>query len=298
MDTADTMPATARRAAEIAFVRAATQEPLPPPLSQSGAIGWIRENLFSTPLNIALTLVSIALIVWVMPPLIQYMFINAVWTGADRAACLVSVEHPVVGACWAFVRERFAYFIYGFYPISERWRVDAFLAMLVVGIVWLAWLRAPRRDIGAAYFFIVMPAVSYILLSGWPLIGLSKVETSFWGGLLVTVVVAAVGIVVSLPIGILLALGRRSQMPAVRLFSVIVIEFVRGVPLITVLFMASVMLPLFVPDTWSPDKLLRALVGGALFTSAYMAEVVRAGLQAIPRASMKARWRSGWATGR
>lgn len=283
MDAADTMPAKARRAAEIAFVRAATEEPLPPPLTQSGAIGWIRENLFSTPLNIALTFVSIALIVWVVPPLIQYMFINAVWTGADRDACLVSVEHPVIGACWAFVRERFAYFIYGFYPISERWRVDAFFAMLVVGIVWLAWLRAPRRDIGAAYFFVVMPVVSYILLSGWPLIGLSKIETSFWGGLLVTIVVAAVGIVVSLPIGILLALGRRSPMPAVRLFSVIVIEFVRGVPLITVLFMASVMLPLFVPDTWSPDKLLRALVGVALFTSAYMAEVVRAGLQAIPK---------------
>ena len=103
-----------------------------------------------------------------------------------------------------------------------------------------------------------------------------------------TVVVAAVGIVASLPIGIVLALGRRSQMPAVRLFSVIFIEFVRGVPLITVLFMASVMLPLFVPDTWSPDKLLRALVGVALFASAYMAEVVRAGLQAIPKGQYEA----------
>jgi general L-amino acid transport system permease protein len=113
--------------------------------------------------------------------------------------------------------------------------------------------------------------------------GLPKVDTVLWGGMLVTIVVSVVGIVVSLPIGIVLALGRRSRMPAVRLLSVIFIEFVRGVPLITVLFMASVMLPLFVPDVYSPNKLLRALIGIALFASAYMAEVVRAGLQAIPK---------------
>jgi general L-amino acid transport system permease protein len=155
--------------------------------------------------------------------------------------------------------------------------------MLAVGIVWLLWLEAPRRDLGALYFFVVVPIVSYILLTGMPLLGLRKVDTSLWGGVLVTIVVSWVGIVFSLPIGILLALGRRSQMPAVKLFSVIFIEFVRGVPLITVLFMASVMLPLFVPDAYSPDKLLRALIGIAMFASAYMAEVVRAGLQAMPK---------------
>jgi general L-amino acid transport system permease protein len=133
-----------------------------------------------------------------------------------------------------------------------------------------------------------MPVASVILLLGFPALGLSRVSTEQWGGILVTIVVAAVGIVASLPLGILLALGRRSHMPAVRLFSVVFIEFVRGVPLITVLFMASVMLPLFVPDTWSPDKLLRALVGVALFSAAYMAEVVRAGLQAIPKGQIEA----------
>jgi general L-amino acid transport system permease protein len=133
-----------------------------------------------------------------------------------------------------------------------------------------------------------MPVGSVILLLGFPALGLSRVSTEQWGGILVTIVVAAVGIVASLPLGILLALGRRSHMPAVRLFSVVFIEFVRGVPLITVLFMASVMLPLFVPDTWSPDKLLRALVGVALFSAAYMAEVVRAGLQAIPKGQIEA----------
>ncbi|MDQ2954843.1 MAG: amino acid ABC transporter permease [Pseudomonadota bacterium] len=284
----DTEAIEARRAAEIAFVRAAAQEPLPRPITARGATGWLRANLFSSPTNIALTILCLLLIAWVVPPFVRFMLIDAVWTGADRQACLTTPERPETGACWAFVAERLNFFIYGFYPVAERWRVDVFFAMLAVGIVWLLWLRAPRRDIGAVYFFIVLPIVSYILLRGWPAIGLARVDTALWGGILVTIVVSAVGIVVSLPIGILLALGRRSRMPAVRLFSVIFIEFVRGVPLITVLFMASVMLPLFVPETLSPDKLLRALIGVALFTAAYMAEVVRAGLQGIPRGQYEA----------
>jgi general L-amino acid transport system permease protein len=273
----------ARRASQIAFVQSATQEPLPPPMSHSGAVGWIRENLISGPMNIALTILSILLIVWIFPPLIKFLFIDAVWSGSNRDACTITPQRPEVGACWAFVRDRFSYFVYGSYPISQRWRVDIFFSMLAVGIVWLAWLKAPRRDIGSIYFFVVVPIASFILLRGLPLIGLPLVDTNYWGGILVSVVVATVGIVFSLPIGVLLALGRRSAMPAVRLMSVIFIEFVRGVPLITVLFMASVMLPLFVPDSWSPDKLLRALVGVAMFSAAYMAEVVRAGLQAIPK---------------
>lgn len=267
----------------ISYVRTMPAPAMTPPIGEGGAVGWLRANLFSGWLNIALTVAFALLLIWILPPLVNFMLFDAVWTGADREACLASTARPVVGACWAFVDERLGFFVYGFYPIPERWRVDVFFILLVVGIVWLLWLRAPRRDIGALYFFVIMPVVSYVLLLGWPAIGLPHVATTSWGGLLVTVVVAVVGIVVSLPLGILLALGRRSHMPAVRLFSVIFIEFVRGVPLITVLFMASVMLPLFVPDTWSPDKLLRALVGIALFASAYMAEVVRAGLQGIPK---------------
>ena len=288
MASPDTMALEARRAAEIAFVRGAAQEPLPPPITERGAIGWMRANLFSTPTNIALTIVCVLLIAWVAPPFVRFMLIDAVWTGADREACLATPERPDVGACWTFVGERLNFFIYGFYPVAERWRVDVFFALLAFGIVWLLWLRAPRRDIGAAYFFIVLPVLSYILLRGWPAVGLARVDTALWGGVLVTIVVSAVGIVVSLPLGILLALGRRSRMPAVRMFCVIFIEFVRGVPLITVLFMASVMLPLFVPETLSPDKLLRALIGVALFAAAYMAEVVRAGLQGIPRGQYEA----------
>jgi general L-amino acid transport system permease protein len=271
-----------------AYVRDQPVAPMPPPVRSSGAIGWLRENLFSTPFNTALTVLCVAGLIWIVPPLAKFLFIDAVWEGASRADCLVTPKRPEVGACWAFVIERLGFFTYGFYPIEERWRVDLFFVLLVFGIVWLAWLNAPRRGLGAIYFFVVVPAVSYVLLLGWPAIGLSHVATTQWGGILVTVVVAWVGIVASLPLGIVLALGRRSRMPAVRLFSVLFIEFVRGVPLITVLFMASVMLPLFVPETWSPDKLLRALVGVALFSSAYMAEVVRAGLQAIPKGQYEA----------
>lgn len=269
--------------AELSFVRGAMLDSRPPPASMRGALGWLRENLLSTPFNIALTIVIVLFLAWIIPDLLKFLVFDAVWTGADRDACLETVQHRTIGACWPFVWERWPYFVYGSYPGPERWRVDLFFVMLAVGVVWLLWLRAPRRDIGAFYFFIVLPISAFILLTGWRAIGLQPVDTVLWGGILVTIVVAWVGIVVSLPIGILLALGRRSHMPAVRLFSVTFIEFVRGVPLVTVLFMASVMLPLFVPEQYSPDKLLRALVGIALFASAYMAEVVRAGLQAIPK---------------
>jgi general L-amino acid transport system permease protein len=282
------MSGMADASAELAYVQRARIEPLPPPLAMRGPWGWLRVHLFSSPFNIVLTIVMLALVVWMAAGVIDFLIIDAVWSGSDRTACLASEQRPHVGACWPFVWERLNYFTYGSYPMPERWRVDVFFTMLAIGVVWLLWLEAPRRGLGALYFFAVLPVCSFLLLSGAPALGLEVVDTSLWGGVLVTVVVSAVGIVVSLPLGILLALGRRSHMPAVRLFSVIFIEFVRGVPLITVLFMASVMLPLFVPEQLSPDKLLRALIGIALFASAYMAEVVRAGLQAIPRGQYEA----------
>ncbi len=268
---------------EIKFVRGAPIAARPAPAAMTGALGWLRANLLSSPFNIALTILIALLLAWVIPELVKFLLIDAVWTGTDRDACREVVQHRAIGACWPFVWERWSYFVYGSYPIPQRWRVDVFFAMLAIGVVWLLWLEAPRRDLGSIYFFVVVPISSFILLTGWSAIGLLPVDTALWGGMLVTIVVASVGIVCSLPLGILLALGRRSRMPAVRLFSVIFIEFVRGVPLVTVLFMASVMLPLFVPEEYSPDKLVRALVGIALFASAYMAEVVRAGLQAIPK---------------
>ncbi len=274
--------------AERNYLRTVPAERLPPPAARRGMIGWLRDNLFSSPGNSALTLICIVFIAWAVPPLLRFFIFDAVWSGSDREACLASPANPDPGACWAFVRVWFSYFVYGFYPIFARWRVDVFFVALAFGIGWLAWLSAPRRDLGAVYFFIVLPVLSYVFLSGAPGLGLIDVPTALWGGILVTIVVATVGIVVSLPLGILLALARRSEIPVVRLFAVTFIEFVRGVPLITVLFMASVMLPLFVPEWLSPDKLVRALIGVALFASAYMAEVVRGGLAAIPRGQYEA----------
>ena len=270
------------------YVRRSPADRLPPPAARAGALGWLRTNLFSSPANIALTLVCVLFIVWAVPPLLRFFLIDAVWSGTDPDACLASPAQPQPGACWAFVRVWYSYFVYGFYPIGQRWRVDLFFLALAFGVVWLLRLSAPRRDIGALYFFVVLPVLSFVLLHGAPWIGLRVVPTALWGGILVTVVVATIGMVASLPLGILLALGRRSEMPVVRLFAVIFIEFVRGVPLITVLFMASVMLPLFVPEHLAPDKLVRALIGVALFASAYMAEVVRGGLVAVPRGQYEA----------
>jgi len=257
----------------------------PPPAAQRGAADWARRNLFSSPLNVALTLGCLILVIWAAPPLIRFFLLDAVWSGTDRDAC---VKSAASGACWAFVRAWFSYFIYGFYPAGERWRVDLFFAALALGLAWLGWLRSPRRSLGAIYFFVVLPLLSFALLHGAPPIGLAVVPTALWGGILVTMVVATVGIVVSLPLGTLLALARRSKIPLVRWIAVALIEFVRGVPLITVLFMASVMLPLFVPEKFAPDKLIRALVGVALFASAYMAEVVRGGLAAVPAGQYQA----------
>ena len=271
-----------------AYLRAAPAEVLPPPAARAGALGWLRANLFSSPGNAALTLICVLFLAWAVPAVLRFFVLDAVWSGVDREACVASSANPSPGACWAFVRVWLGYFVYGFYPLGQRWRVDLFFFALAFGIGWLAWLNAPRRDIGAVYFFVALPILSYLLLSGAPLIGLADVPTSLWGGILVTIVVATIGIVVSLPLGIVLALGRRSELPAVKLVAVTFIEFVRGVPLITVLFMASVMLPLFVPDRFAPDKLARALIGVALFASAYMAEVVRGGLAAVPRGQYEA----------
>jgi general L-amino acid transport system permease protein len=265
------------------FVRSERMEALPPPKLVRGPIAWLRENLFSSPLNALLTLAVAYLLYVVIPPVVQFLFTNAVWTGTDRDACRAETAGHEVGACWAFIIDKINYFIYGSYPATERWRVNIFFLLLAIGVGWLLWLRAPRRGLGAIYFFVVFPLVSFYLLTGASWLGLPEVPTSLWGGILVTLLVATVGIVFSLPFGVLLALGRRSKLPIVQLASVIFIEFVRGVPLITVLIMANTMLPLFLPGNMTVDRLARPLVGVALFASAYMAEVVRGGLQAIPK---------------
>lgn len=418
---------------DIAYVRTEEAPLLPAPPSTVGVQGWLIKNLFSSPLNSVFTVLLGAMLAWYIWDIVYWALITAVWTGSDREACLI--EGGVTGACWPLVWDKFPQWIYGFYPIPERWRVNIVFLMGIAGLVPMLIPSAPYKLANALFLLVVFPLVTLILLTGGnfdfslgtyaitgglllvaaaalPLVslgleegvarnrlgllvtgagllpwlialvllflgtlfgilgglagwfglgaipelfaylerrlivieatvagipglewyaarlvgigavlsivatlmdrtgsglrtflgwlglgaailaamllldfdfGLQPVETSQWGGLLLTLVVSVTGIVASLPLGILLALGRRSEMPVVKLFSIVFIELWRGVPLITVLFFSSVMLPLFLPEGTSFDKLLRALVGVALFSAAYMAEVVRSGLQAIPK---------------
>ncbi|MGD9767099.1 MAG: amino acid ABC transporter permease [Pseudolabrys sp.] len=271
----------------VAYLRRAMAEPEPPPVASHGVWARTRERLFSGPLNILLTVVSAVVVAAVAIPLLRFLVIDAVWDGASRVDCLAETVARPVGACWPFIGAKFTQLVYGFYPWGQHWRVDLTFVLGAVLLVPLLIPRAPWKLANAILFFGVYPIVAFYLLVGGRF-GLEHVETRSWGGLLVTLVVAGTGIVVSLPLGILLALGRRSQMPIVHSLSVVFIEFWRGVPLITILFFSSYMLPLFLPGTWTLDALLRVLIGTALFASAYMAEVVRAGLQAIPRGQIEA----------
>lgn len=376
------------------YVKTTRTPDRPPPRTEIGVIGWLRQNLFSSWLNAAMTAAGLALLWWALPPFLEWAVFKANWIGDSRAACSLPEGNPD-GACWIFVKVRLGMLMYGFYPESERWRIDfAFLVLaasagpllavplvppswnrscwpqrvffvavicLILGgygiapaAVALAYLAAPKvlaglhrgslnhghstihlaaimipaaltcggiiflaRRLGyqmeellgltGAALLIIFIAVKsssestwrfLLLLTVYPCIacacflggvfGLKPVETDLWGGMFLTLVLGGVGISASLPIGILLALGRRSSMPVIKASCIGFIEFIRGVPLISVLFMVSVMLPLTLPEGMSINKLLRALVGVSLFYAAYMAEVVRGGLQAIPRGQYEA----------
>ncbi|MBB3951341.1 amino acid ABC transporter permease [Aureimonas jatrophae] len=375
---------------------------LPPPVDTTSPFARLRTRFFATPLDAALSILFGLLAVYIVWSLVQWAIVDAVFVGNDRTACLDTPEREV-GACWAFVAARFSQFIYGLYPIEQRWRVDwvfglgavlialvaiprvpfkKLFALLLLGVyplvvlvlltggqfdmsgsgiaivfmlaaaatIFLAfgrsstvsrtlpmkialWLTVLSAVVGVVSFYyapggsesiltfrfntfaqiafyaalvaivlalvatiataddrlaavrLLVPtavAIAFVLILTAPL-GIPHVPTNLWGGLLVTLVVALTGIAFSLPLGILLALGRQSSMPAVRFLSVVFIEFWRGVPLITVLFMANFMLPLLLPQGVSFNQLLRVLVGVSLFAAAYMAEVIRGGLQAIPK---------------
>ncbi|WP_415926474.1 amino acid ABC transporter permease [Neorhizobium phenanthreniclasticum] len=261
--------------------------PEPAPLSTKTISGWIRTNLLATPKDTALTVIAAALLLWTVPGMLEWLFFDAVWSGSDRSVCTTIVQGGIQpdgwkGACWAFVGDRFQQFMFGRYPMDERWRPMLVAILFVALLVPMLIPKMPRKGLNALLFFVVFPIVAFFLLHG-NIFGLREVETPLWGGLMVTLILSFVGIAVSLPVGILLALGRRSNMPVIRMFCVGFIEIIRGVPLISVLFMANVMLPLFLPTGWTIDNFLRALVGVAIFASAYMAEVIRGGLQAIPK---------------
>ena len=261
------------------FLRSTPSPVLPPPVFAGGPVKWVRENMLAGPGSALFTVAGLLFIIWVTPGLVRYLFIDAIWSSPDGAAC----RAPGAGACWSFIARKLDFFLYASYPREMVWRVNLCMAMGGVLAVWLLWPGAARKGLGALLFFVAYPVASLLLLHGSDALGLPKAPTDLWGGMFLSMIVATVGIVFSLPGGVLLALGRRSRLPVVRFFATLFIEFVRGVPFITVLFMANTMLPLFVPANWSPDRLVRPLVGVTLFASAYMAEIVRAGLQAIPK---------------
>ena len=254
---------------------------LAPPVSEVGVLAWLKQNLFATWYDTLLTLLCLLLLWQVVPPLVQWALLDADFAGTSREDCTSG------GACWVFIKARFWQFMYGFYPLDQRWRVNLSFLLLIGALIPLFLPRVRHKLALAAGILVLYPIVAYCLFYGGVL-GLPIVETARWGGLFLTLVIAGVGIVASLPLGILFALGRRSDMPIVRAICITFIEVMRGVPLITILFMASVMLPLFLPPGVNFDKLLRALVGVALFSAAYMAEVVRGGLQAIPKGQYEA----------
>ena len=262
------------------YVLALPAPDAPPPFDPHAPLYWIGARFFSTAASSLLTFVAAGILIAVHPiELFRWFFVDAVFAGADGAAC----RAPGAGACWSFIANNLPFFSYTFYPQAERWRIDVMLALGAALVVWLLLPNAPRKGLGSLMFFVVYPPVAFVLAYGWPDVGLLRVPTNLWGGIFVSLMCAAVGIVFSLPAGILLALGRQSRMPIVRSLSVAYIEVLRGVPFITVLFMANTMLPLFVPDYLTPDTLARPFIATALFSAAYMAEIVRGGLQAMPK---------------
>jgi general L-amino acid transport system permease protein len=268
--------------ARTALIRAELLPPLPPPAKLHMRWQFIRSWQ-----DFALTVICLYLI-WLLGwPTVKFLIIDAVWTGSSRTDCLPETTGRAVGACWPFITAKFSQFIYGFYPESERWRANLTFVIGAALLLPLLIPRVPFKIVNALLFFVVFPFIAYFLLVGG-FFELPYVETRSWGGLLVTLVVAVTGILASLPLGILLALARRSELPVLRIGAVVFIEVWRGVPLVAVLFFATFMLPLFLPSHWEIDAMLRVLVGVSIFAAAYMAEVIRGGLQAVPRAQYEA----------
>ena len=251
----------------------------PAPSNLRGPIKWVLDNLLSSPLNVALTFLGIAFLFWVIPPFVKWAIIDADFIGTTKADCTGD------GACWIFIHQKLTLFIYGFYPQDEYWRLNTAFGLAFVFVALFKYVG--KNFITKIIIFAIYPIVAFILISGG-YFGLEIVPTDKWGGLSLTLIIASVGIVLAFPIGVVLAFGRASKLPIIKNLSIVYIEFIRGVPLISILFMASVILPLFFPEGVNFNKLLRALIGITLFQAAYVAEVIRGGLQAIPKGQYEA----------
>lgn len=254
--------------------------PRPAPVRTDGPIAWAQRNLFADWKTSVATLLIGGVLLWFLPQLLNWALFNAMWK-PDADAC----RADGVGACWGVIAEKYRLIIFGRYPFEEQWR-PLVATVLMVGLLVASCMRFFWKPWLAVLWAVVLAAF-FALMYGDTL-GLTKVETDRWGGLPLTILLASLSIVMAFPIALVVALGRRSSLPAIRSFCTIYVELIRGVPLISVLFMASFMFPLFMPQGVTIDVLIRVLVGITLFAAAYMAEVIRGGLQAIPKGQIEA----------
>ncbi|MDF1552416.1 MAG: amino acid ABC transporter permease [Deferrisomatales bacterium] len=254
-------------------------EVVKPPPTQVGALGWARANLFAGWFNSLLTLATFYLLLKTVPPLIQWAFIDSLWNTTSEAC------RGIDGACWSFVPRNLRFILFGFYPHDEQWRPLVAMVLLVALLLVSRNRKLWKKPLAWAWG--VGLVVMGVLMRGG-ILGLVGVETGEWSGLPLTLLLSVFGMVAAYPLGVLLALGRQSRLPVIKSLCVVYIEMIRGVPLISLLFMSSVMLPLFLPEGLTIDKVLRALVAIILFTAAYIAEVVRGGLQAMAKGQYEA----------
>jgi len=257
----------------------AGREVLKPPVTQVGVVGWLRKNLFNNWYNSLLTLLVLYGLWATVPPLINWAFIDSLWDSSS-AAC-----RDIDGACWSIIPQNISFILFGFFPHGEQWRPITAIILLLSLVFYSKNKKHWKRSL-AVYWLVGLIVMGVLMRGG--IFGMELVETAQWSGLPLTLMLSLFGMVCAYPLGIVLALGRRSRLPAIKSLCVVYIELIRGVPLISLLFMSSVMFPLFLPEGMTIDKILRAQVALILFTAAYIAEVVRGGLQAIPKGQYEA----------
>jgi general L-amino acid transport system permease protein len=257
----------------------AQTDDIKPPLTSIGVIGWMKSNLFNGIFNSVLTLITVFSLCKIVPPLIRWIFVNSLWT-STAVEC-----RSVTGACWSIISANYRFILFGFFPYELQWR--PLLAMIL--LISLLLISRNRKFWNRSLFYAWVAGLFFMgaLMKGG-LLGLAPVESTQWGGLPLTFLLAVFGLTAAYPLGVMLALGRRSNMPAIKILSIIYIELIRGVPLISLLFMSAVIFPLFLPEGITINKILRAQVAIIMFTAAYIAEVVRGGLQGIAQGQYEA----------
>ena len=271
--TTDTMPVAPRLA----------------PALSVGWLGWVRANLFSSWLNSLVTIALAYFIVKYAIGFVDWAFVHAIWSVPNDAAGRPDTsscrDNKGLGACWAVINEKHRFMLFGTYPYEQHWR-PAVVCVLFVGLYIVSAMRRFWRWELALIWAAVLTVIAVLMWGG--MLGMPYVPQERWGGLPITLILATFGLAFAFPLAILVALGRRSKLPAIKALCVLYVELIRGVPLISLLFMASVMFPLFLPEGVNIDKLLRAQIAIILFAGAYLAEVVRGGLQALSKGQYEA----------